>query len=166
MTIKPFKGVRVAVPAGVAFETAEGFARSKAHWLQVNMERVCKMEQTATAVKAQSHLDRKAAREKLVRRLNELSARHGLCYARVFVKNQKTRWGSCSEKNNINLNVNLAHLPEELMDYAILHELVHTRIKNHGKRFWELLLSYMPDAKRRDRALNDYQAILAGADRC
>lgn len=63
------------------------------------------------------------------------------------MREQRTRWGSCSGKNNISLNVKLVLLPEELIDYVILHELVHTRIHNHGKKFWDELDIYTGNAK-------------------
>jgi predicted metal-dependent hydrolase len=89
-----------------------------------------------------------------------LAARHGFTYNRVFVRHQKTRWGSCSHKNNINLNARLVQLPQALMDYTILHELVHTRIKHHGPRFWEALSRYIPDSRALDRQLNAYWILL------
>ena len=81
-------------------------------------------------------------------------------YNRVFIKEQKTRWGSCSGQNNINLNVNLVRLPQELIDYTLLHELVHTRIKNHSPRFWSQLDDLLGDAKRLDKKLSKYQVLL------
>ena len=83
--------------------------------------------------------------------------RHGLSYRRVFVKNQKTLWGSCSAANNINLNVNLVRLPDELRDYVILHELVHTRHKNHSRTFWRALDRLVGDGKRFQRQLRQYR---------
>jgi len=68
-----------------------------------------------------------------------LAEEYGFEYNKVFVKNQKTRWGSCSERNNINLNIALAGLTDELRDYVLLHELLHTRIKNHSKKYWSEL---------------------------
>jgi predicted metal-dependent hydrolase len=76
------------------------------------------------------------------------------------VRSQKTRWGSCSFNNNISLNVKLTRLPQELIDYVILHELAHTRIKNHGREFWKMLDGLIGDAKKLDRRLREYQPIL------
>jgi hypothetical protein len=76
------------------------------------------------------------------------------------VKNQKTRWGSCSDKNNINLNINLVRLPDELIDYVILHELVHTRIKNHSHQFWEEMNKVVEDPKSLDKKLRQYTPSL------
>ena len=115
----------------------------------------------AAKVVAQNHpLDRQAARRRLIDRLNYLAVKFGFQYNRVFIKNQKTLWGSCSVKNNINLNINLVRLPEELVDYTILHELVHTRIKNHGQRFWSQLDRLLTDARKLDRSLNEYNFLL------
>jgi hypothetical protein len=88
-----------------------------------------------------------AAKELLRNRLRELSKRYGYEFNRVFIKQQKTRWGSCSAINNINLNLKLVLLPPRLMDYVIIHELVHTRHKNHGPLFWKELDRITGDAK-------------------
>ena len=66
-------------------------------------------------------------------------------------------WGSCSEKNNINLNINLVRLTEELMDYVILHELVHLKVKNHSKQFWAELDKYVGNAKELDKKLKKHR---------
>jgi len=160
VSVRPFKGVRVAVPPGVSFASAELFAQSKAGWIKKHIDNMKQMERAAE-VSAESHpIDRQAARRRLVDRLNYLALKYGFKYNRVFIKKQKTRWGSCSGKNNINLNVNLVGLPDELIDYTILHELVHTRIKNHGQRFWDQLDRLLGDAKQLDKALNEYSFLL------
>lgn len=162
LSVRPFKGARVAVPRGVSFDKASAFVQSKADWLKSRMGRIELIEQEASALRKNNPIDRTEARTRLVRRLAQLAARHGFSYNRVFVRNQKTRWGSCSSANNINLNINLARLPRELMDYIILHELVHTRVKNHSPRFWEMLGRHIPDPKIIDRRLNRYSPLLAG----
>lgn len=160
LTIKPLNVIRVAVPPGVSFTDAELFARSKKAWLRKHLEKIELMSKEIEDAVTVYPTTRKAAREVLVCRLNQLSEQLGLPYNRVFVKCQKTRWGSCSMVNNINLNLNLVRLPQELMDYAIIHELVHTRVKNHGPKFWKLLIYYLPDALALDRELDRYWLML------
>jgi len=164
LSIRPFRGVRVAVPKGVSFESAETFARSKSQWVIRHLPKFKAIEQEAArrqnAPSVSSNINWKTGREFLIQRLNVLSEKFGLPYNRAFVKNQKTRWGSCSEKKNINLNINLLKLPEELMDYAIIHELVHTKVLNHSAQFWELLEKFVKDARTLDRELQKYSLFL------
>ena len=94
---------------------------------------------------------------KLDARLDELAMTHGFTYNRATVRNQKTRWGSCSGKNNISLNMQLMNLPKQLIDYVILHELVHTLVKNHSPLFWETLNSYVINAKYQSKELKNYR---------
>ena len=72
-------------------------------------------------------------------RLSELALQFGFQYGKVGIRNNKRNWGSCSGRNNISLNLQMMKLPDELIDYILLHELVHTKIKNHGPLFWEKL---------------------------
>ena len=64
---------------------------------------------------------------------------------RIAIKNQKSRWGSCSKKGNLNFNYRIALLPQRLSDYVILHELCHLGEFNHSKNFWKLMEKAMPD---------------------
>ncbi len=84
----------------------------------------------------------------LPKRLKELAEKFNFKYKKVFLKTQKTRWGSCSYFNNINLNINLMTLSDDLIDYVLVHELCHTKEKNHGVGFWNLMEKCMPDAKK------------------
>ena len=156
LSIRPFKGARVAVPHGVSFAAAEKFAHSKTNWIKKHLEKMTFIEKQAEVLQESHLIDRDKAKKHLVERLDELCKRNGFKYNRVFAKNQKTRWGSCSDKNNINLNVNLVRLPDELIDYVILHELVHTRIKDHSNRFWEELSKFVQDPKSLDKKLRGY----------
>lgn len=160
LSVKPFKGVRIAVPRGVSFQEAMAVARSKSGWLKDHLERMALLEQQILALKQKPDINRDQARRVIVQRLDHLAARHGFTYNKLFVRNQRTRWGSCSARNNINLNINLLHLPPALMDYTILHELVHTRVKNHGPRFWETLEQCLPGARTLDRELNQHWMLL------
>jgi predicted metal-dependent hydrolase len=121
ISVKPFTGVRVAVPDGLSFKKAEEFAHARADWIQQHLDKMKRYEKENKLISAASvDIDRAKAKRRLTRRLKYLAGKHGFSYNRVFIRNQKTRWGSCSCKNNISLNVKLVKLPEELMDYVIL----------------------------------------------
>lgn len=92
-------------------------------------------------------IDKNKAKRKLTIRLRQLAEEHRFSYNRVFMRNQKTRWGSCSHDNSISINMKIIRLPQELMDYVLMHELVHTRIKNHGPEFWAELDRYVGNGK-------------------
>jgi predicted metal-dependent hydrolase len=79
------------------------------------------------------------AKRILPERIKNLAKQFHLTYNKVSFRNTHSTWGSCSSKNNISLNIQMMKLPDHLIDYIILHELVHTKIKNHGAEFWELL---------------------------
>ena len=160
ISIEPFKGIRVAVPSGVTYAQALAVACNKRQWIARHLKRVAQTEARAEAFNARTVINRAVARRVIVERLGALAERYGFSYNRVFVRNQKTRWGSCSAVNNINLNVNLIRLPAVLMDYIILHELVHTRIKDHGPRFWAELEKVVANPKQADRQLDVYAPML------
>ncbi len=81
------------------------------------------------------------AKKLLPQRLHQLAGEHGFSYSKVNIRDNRRNWGSCSSQNNISLNLQMMKLPDELIDYILLHELVHTKIKNHGPEFWEMLNS-------------------------
>jgi predicted metal-dependent hydrolase len=90
-------------------------------------------------------------------RVNELAVKHDFKYNKVFIKNIKSRWGSCSKKRNVNFSLHLMLLPEQLIDYVILHELVHTVEHNHSKDFWAKLDKIYGNSKTIDRKLKTYR---------
>ncbi len=100
---------------------------------------------------------RQEAREILIPRLEHLARQHGYTYRKVTLKNLRSRWGSCSAAGNINLNIHLMELPDPLIDYVLLHELAHTRHKNHGPAFWEELQRTTGQARELDRELSRYR---------
>lgn len=157
ISVKPFKGVRIAVPVGLSFKKAEKVVRSKVEWIKRHQERMSLAELEHESILRNSvEIDRAEAKTKLMSRLNHLTKKKSFTYNRVFIRNQKTRWGSCSSKNNINLNVKLIRLPDDLIDYVILHELIHTSIKNHSKAFWTELDRLVGDAKKMQSRLKEY----------
>jgi predicted metal-dependent hydrolase len=154
--------VRVSIPRGVSLGQAEAFVREHREWIRVHLARMARCEEVGRALLASLPpiAEPRAAREKIALRIRELALENGFSYAGLTVRNQKTRWGSCSACNAISLNIQLARLPGALMDYVILHELVHTRIKGHGRDFWQELDRYAGDARALRRELRKYMLSL------
>jgi hypothetical protein len=88
---------------------------------------------------------RRTARDYLIPRVAELAESGDFRYQKVFIKNQKTRWGSCSENGNLNFNLRLMMAPPPAIDYIIIHELCHLCELNHSPAFWALLEQHFPD---------------------
>lgn len=157
ITVRPFHGIRVAVPRGISWGRAERFALDKIDWIRRQLAYAQEREKEALQLAEERPLpDRTEAKRLLTARLAELAQRHGYTYRRVRIANQKSRWGSCSGRNTISLNVQLLRLPTELHDYVILHELVHTRIKNHGAAFWRELDRHVDDSAVLRKQLRGY----------
>ena len=157
ISVKPFKGVRVAVPYGVSFKKAAQFAQIKADWIKSHLERMRQYERQGYFGSIPANdINREQAKAQLTGRLQQLAKRYGFSYNRVYIRNQKTRWGSCSSKNNISLNMKLVKLPDGLIDYVILHELVHTHRKDHSKAFWAELDKIVGNGKKMASRLKNY----------
>ena len=157
ISVKPFKGVRVAIPEGSSFQKAEDFVNSKIAWIQKSLTRMKQYELDSQKSSSRSDsIDMTKAKKEITRRLKYLANKHGFTYNRIFIRSQKTRWGSCSYRNNISLNIKITRLPLELMDYVILHELTHTRVKNHSGKFWQLLDVLVGDAKKKAMRLKQF----------
>ncbi len=90
-------------------------------------------------------LNKEKARRLISSRLAFFCEKYNLSYGRLSIRDQKTRWGSCSQKANLNFNYRLIYLPEELRDYVIVHELCHLIELNHGQNFWSLVAKTFPN---------------------
>jgi predicted metal-dependent hydrolase len=93
-------------------------------------------------------------------RVPKLAASVGVSPGKIRIKEQKTRWGSCSSKGSINLNWKLVMAPVEVIDYVIVHELCHMKEMNHSKKFWMLVESIIPDCKQRRKWLKENGKML------
>jgi len=161
ITVKPNKGVRVAVPIQVSFEEALEFVNRNDRWIRKTLAKVEQLESRQKGLaKLYSPINKLKAQKTLITRLHVLAKKHRFTYSKVSIRNQKTRWGSCSNKDTISLNMKLVALPEELINYVILHELVHTRIRNHGVRFWAELNKHVKDANALASRLREYHLRL------
>ncbi len=91
--------------------------------------------------------NKEQARELITAEVERMNLQYGFMYGKIAIRNQKTRWGSCSKKRNLNFNYKLIHLSKEEMEYVIVHELCHVAEFNHGKHFWELVARTIPEYK-------------------
>jgi len=153
ISVKAPAKVRVAVPRGISFEKAKHFTHSKIGWISKHL---LKIQISPKIYLFDKPVDKQSAKEFLEGRIKELADKFGFLYNKITIRNQKTRWGSCSGKNNINLNMQLMNIPNHLIDYVILHELVHTKVKNHSPLFWGALDIFVGNAKSIDKELKKY----------
>ena len=100
------------------------------------------------------------AEQLLPMRLKDLAKRHGYTYNSVAIKLLKSRWGSCDHDKNITLNLFLMQLPWDCIDYVLVHELVHTKVMQHGQPFWAEMAVQLPAVKELRRRMRSYQPIL------
>ena len=107
----------------------------------------------------EGHL-RRLAESELSLRVLEFAARHQLSVRRVSVRNQRTRWGSCSRRGTISLNWRLIQTPPFVRDYIILHELMHLREMNHSPRFWRQVETVCPDYRPAEQWLKQHSRLL------
>lgn len=156
ITVRSDKSITVTVPKYGALSEAKRFFESKICWVQKHLKKIDQYIQCSDIT--DTDIDLEKAQMALFDRLDEFSKRHGFCYNRAGFRRQKTIWGSCSARNNISLNIKIAFLPKELQDYILMHELVHTKVKNHSRKFWTKLDKYTKGrARELSRQLKKYR---------
>lgn len=96
------------------------------------------------------------ARSVLSERVAQLAKRYGFSYRQVKINSARTRWGSCTSKNNLNFTWRLVLAPSDVIDYVVIHELVHTVVKNHSPHYWERVKQIMPDYRRHVKWLKEH----------
>ena len=112
------------------------------------------------AVQASERALKKEAQTLLPQRLEKLARQHGFKYSSIRIKKLISRWGSCTSQKDITLNYFLMQLPWPLVDYVILHELVHTRHLNHSASFWQEFERIYPEAKKFRKQIREYRPVL------
>ena len=131
------------MPHRVPYAVGMLFFKTKRSWILDTMARQKERQNGQPSVSDREiESMRRQAKAQLPARLAALAKRHGFTYNKVTIKHNATNWGSCSNKGNINLNLNIVRLPKVLQDYVLLHELCHLRHHDHGHAF-HLLLEHM-----------------------
>jgi predicted metal-dependent hydrolase len=155
--------VRVTVPRGGSKREAAAFAEREQAWIERQLRARAEREQRerdrrtsngelGVSNDERSALERRAliarARQDLPPRLLDLAARHGLIVRRISIRNQRSRWGSCSRTGHICLNWRLVTMPEQVRDYVLIHELMHLKRMDHSPKFWKLVAEACPAYKK------------------
>ena len=136
------------------------FLSEKASWIRMQQGRM--QERENMRQQARIHLDaaqekelRERAKSVLAQRTAYFARQIGVTYGRITVRDQKTRWGSCSQTGNLNFNFRLILAPSEMLDYVVVHELCHRRQMNHSTQFWQEVAQVLPDYRKRKAWLTE-----------
>lgn len=148
--------VFVSLPPRLPEEIAEKFIREKSDWL---LEKISFFQNRKPSILKDNKYEfekyKEGARKMILERLELFNKIYNFRYNKVFIKNQKSKWGSCSVNKNLNFNFKLALIPKRCADYIIVHELCHLGEFNHSKRFWRLVERALPDYRERIREMKE-----------
>lgn len=126
------------------------FLRDKADWIQSKLEYFKKNKRVSIIKNSKTHYlkHREQARYFINSKIREINNFYKFNYRRISIRNQTTRWGSCSQNGNLNFNYKLLFLPPQISEYIITHELCHLKEMNHSVEFWDLVAQTVPDFKK------------------
>ena len=153
--------VTVRAPRSASEKDIEEILKKKEAWISKHIEKIKKTKERLEAEPTE-----KLTREKVIALAEEalkvIPARVeyfarviGVTYGKITIRNQKTRWGSCSSKGNLNFNCLLMLAPPEVLDYVVVHELCHRKQMNHSKAFWSEVEKVLPDYKEARKWLKE-----------
>ena len=154
------RGKPFALRLSTSLELEEPAARLSGDRFEVRLPPSPSMPNHETLRAAVTNFYRLLAKTHLPPRAAQLAAEFGFTYNTLRIKNQKTRWGSCSAKGNINLNLRLMMAPNDAIDYVIIHELCHLKELNHSPEFWRLVETLCPDYRKRKAWFENNRAQL------
>ena len=146
----------VRAPFKCSLAQIEGFVKKHETWVQKQLKKKAgEISQRAEITEQMREEGLKKARMLLPERTAYFASRMGVSYNRITIREQKTRWGSCSSRGNLNFNWKLVLLPEALLDYVVVHELAHRLEMNHSDSFWRVVEEQLPDYRSRRQLLRD-----------
>ena len=154
--------VIVRAPLRMPMAQVRSLVESKRDWIEKTLAKVNSRAQVPKLSREETDALAERARQVIPPRVKAWAARLGVSYGRITIRNQKTRWGSCSAKGNLNFNCVLMLCPEAVLDYVIVHELCHRKELNHSDRFWAEVEKALPDYRQRRKWLKtEGQAIIS-----
>ncbi len=149
LSVYPDKRIVVSASLGYSISTIENFIKSKSEWILDKLRYFSKFAEVTTLRGGRREYlkYKEVARSIVHERLRHFNQFYNFDYGNITIRNQKSRWGSCSKRGNLNFNFKIAQIDAELADYIIVHELCHTKEFNHGKAFWQLVEKTIPNYK-------------------
>ena len=158
--VRPGGEVVATLPYGISRAVLDKFIVAKTSWIVRAVARMKKVSSQLKLPRADYRARRSEALRLVKSRIADLNQVYGFKFSSVTIRNQKSRWGSCSRRGNLSFNYRLLLLPPELADYVIVHELCHLQELNHSKKFWALVALAIPDPKKVRRELKHYSLRL------
>ena len=162
--IKPNGTVVLRAPYGVPKKEINRILEEKRSWIEEHLQEVVKHQEQQRAVPEFSKEEINELANKALKyipeRVKYFAPIVGVNYSRITIRNQKTRWGSCSTKGGLNFNCLLMLMPPEVIDYVVVHELCHRKEMNHSPAFWAEVEKVLPDYKVAKKWLKDNGAEL------
>jgi predicted metal-dependent hydrolase len=139
----------VTAPTYAGVVTVENFITRKSGWVLDTIDRLSKFPKPPKKknTKADFKKHKETAREFVLKKLALFNKVYNFTWNRIAIRNQKSRWGSCSSKRNLNFNYKIALLPSRLAEYIVVHELCHLGELNHSVSFWNLVSKTIPEYK-------------------
>ena len=157
LKIKGDGRIIVRAPLRMAARDIQRFVDSKAAWIEKHLGIIQQRQQPVGSAFTLEQLQQlaDAAKSDLPQRVARFAALVGVTYGRITIRAQKSRWGSCSGKGNLNFNCLLMLCPEDVRDYVVVHELCHRKEFNHSPRFWAEVEKVLPGYKVHRKWLKD-----------
>ena len=153
----------VRAPIGVKKEIIVSLIREKEGWIRKNLEELenkrKQMKDMTPFTKEEIYELAEQALDVIPKKVKEYAARIGVTYGRITIRNQKSRWGSCSSKGNLNFNCLLMLFPEDVIDYVVIHELCHRKHMNHSKEFYQEIEHVFPEYLKSRKWLKEQGGI-------
>lgn len=155
--ITPDGSVKVRAPKRCPKSTIECFLNEKESWILKHVNKAMQNPPVMKNLLSVQERNRyiKIARDIFTQKTAYYASILNVTYGRISIREQKTRWGSCSSEGNLNFNWRLIFAPEEVLDYIVVHELAHRREMNHSQAFYAIVESILPDYKKSQKWLRD-----------
>ena len=155
--------VLVRAPYWVPDDQIARFVNQKKDWIRLQLDKLANTsvpDEDLNISKEELEQLKQQALKVIPERVAFFAPKVGVTYGRITIRKQRTRWGSCSEKGNLNFNCLLMKVPDTVRDYVVVHELCHRKEMNHSERFWEQVRHVLPDYKESEKWLHTYGKAL------